>query len=138
MLGEEAFAFVSSQYLYPIKIARGPSPEELDAASRSSLDQLQPYRYPSGLPEIPMMAVSDVWAFRHLDLDRKEYLRTLLAAVDYAYERHSVVSLLFHPIVLATHDPSCEVAEALLRRALEKPGGCWVTDNDTLCREVFK
>jgi peptidoglycan/xylan/chitin deacetylase (PgdA/CDA1 family) len=137
LLRDQGFAFASSHYDYPVEQRRGLDQSALDLASRTSLDRLQPYRYPSGLPEVPMMGLSDVWAFRILDLDRREYLRVLLATLDYAYDRRHAVSLLFHPAVLAARDPHCEVVETLLRHALAKPGGCWVTDNASLVQEVL-
>jgi peptidoglycan/xylan/chitin deacetylase (PgdA/CDA1 family) len=136
LLRDEGFTYASSHYEFKIEKQRNPPSPALDAAARASVDTLQPYRYPSGLPEMPMMGLSDIWAFRVLDLDRREFLRHLLATIDHAHEHRQVLSLLFHPAVLAARDPFCEITETLVCHAIEKPGGCWIAGNDQIARAV--
>lgn len=91
---------------------------------------MQPYRYPNGLLEIPMMGLSDIWAFRVLDLEREEWIRLLEYGVDVACERGLIFSVLMHPQVLASRDPHAATVRRVLARTQEKGG--WVTTNDVL------
>ena len=129
LLQEEGFRFASAHYNCPTERTWHPPRADLEAAVRRSLDTLQPYRYPNGLPEIPMMGLSDAIAFRSLDLDRWEYIYLAEYAVDHAYEKALILSLLAHPSYLAARDPHCDMLDTVLRRALAKPGGCWVATN---------
>ena len=129
LLQEEGFRFASAHYQCPTERAWRPPRAELEAAVRLSLDSLQPYRYPNGLPEIPMMGMSDAIAFRSLDLDRWEYIHLATVAVDHAHANGQILSLLAHPSYLAARDPHCDMLNTVLRRALDKPGGCWVATN---------
>ena len=75
------------------------------------------------------MGLSDAIAFRSLDLDRWEYIHHTTVAVDHAHEHGQIYSLLAHPSYLAARDPHCDMLDTVLRRALDKPGGCWVATN---------
>lgn len=129
LLQEEGFRFASAHYRCPAERTWHPPRGDMEAAVRHSLDALQPYRYPSGLSEIPMMGLSDAIAFRSLDLDRWEYIHHTTVAVDHAHEHGQIYSLLAHPSYLAARDPHCDMLDTVLRRALDKPGGCWVATN---------
>jgi peptidoglycan/xylan/chitin deacetylase (PgdA/CDA1 family) len=134
MLFAQGFAYASSHYHCPIEAAgRAFEWDNLVRAVAWSVQRLQPYRYPNGLLEIPMMALSDIHAFRTLDLDRGEYLRLLLAALDAARRENLALSLLMHPQVQACRDPHCEVLDALLDRA----EGARVLTNDDLSENWF-
>ena len=130
LLLEEGFGYCSGDYRFPIPRDRKPTWDELLEAQRWSIRNLQPYRYPNGLLEIPMMGISDIWAFRVLDLEREDWIRLLEAGVDVARKEGLVFSLLMHPAVLAARDPHAATLERLLAKTREE-GGCVVT-NDAL------
>lgn len=129
LLREEGYAYASSHYLYPVSARPRPSWEELVGALCWSIEHLQPYRYPNGLPEIPMMGISDIWAFRVLDLEREQWIRLLEAGVDHAAERGLTFSILMHPHVLACRDPHAATIQRLLERAAAR-GGRIVTNDE--------
>ncbi len=117
LLREHGFRCVSSHYRFPL-----PATGAGDGAARAealhwSITHLQPYRYPNGLLEIPMMGLSDIGAFRTLDLERQEWIRLLEGGVDLAAERSLVFSVLMHPCVLACRDPHAASVRRLLERA---------------------
>jgi len=133
LLKEEGITHVTSHYLHPAsRGAKRPPLARLETALRKNVDKLQPYRYPSGLLEIAPMALTDIAAFRVLDLDRWEYVRLLKTAIDHAHANHYILSLAFHPPALAARDPHCDVLDSVIRYALEKPGGCWIATNNEI------
>lgn len=138
LLKTEGFAYVSSHYNlpislpphrgYPIATETRPSPEQLQDAMRASIRSLQPYRCANGLLEIPMMGISDIWAFRVLDLERAEWLSLVELGVDIAAEEGLLFSILMHPSVLASRDPHAATARRVVERTLRK-GGAVVTND---------
>ena len=154
LLLKERFAYVSSHYNFPVpsdwkerrlaefaklaasqpaNIANPANLSELADAMQWSITRLQPYRYPNGLLEIPMMGISDIWAFRVLDLEREEWIRLLEFGVDVACEHGLIFSVLMHPQVLASRDPHAATVRRLLAKAQEKGG--WVTTNDGIAEQ---
>ena len=133
ILKEEGFTHVTSHYLHPApRGEKRPPLEQLENAMRKNIDKLQPYRYPNGLWEIAPMALTDIAAFRVLDLDRWEYVRLLKAAIDHAHERRYILSFAFHPPALAARDPHCDVLDTVIRYAQGKLGGCWIATNSEI------
>ena len=76
-----------------------------------------------------MMGISDIWAFRVLDLEREEWIRLLELGVDRAAEQGLTFSILMHPQVLATRDPHGATARRVIERTLEQ-GGAIVTNDE--------
>ena len=130
LLRDEGFRFASANYYYPVDHTERHQPREaLEAAFHASLNALQPYRYPNGLLEIPLMGITSIWAFRHMDLDRWEFIDLIKAGVDHAHANKQIFSLCCHPSDIAARDPHCDMVDSVLRHALDKPGGCWATTN---------
>ena len=130
LLSDEGMQYASARYYFPVDIEKKrPSAETLRQAMETSIDTLQPYRYPNGLPELALAGITDIWAFRVLDLDRWEFIDVLKRGIDHAHANQQVLSLCFHPPVLAVRDPHCDMLDGVLRYALEKPGGCWISTN---------
>ena len=133
LLKAEGFTHVTSHYLSPApRGVKRPPLAQLVAAMRKNIDKLQPYRYPNGLLEIAPMGLTDINAFRVLDLDRWEYVELLKTAIDHAHANRYILSLAFHPPALAARDPHCDVLDSVIRYALEKPGGCWIATNSEI------
>ena len=137
LLKDEGFGYASSHFRFPVDPTRKrPQQERLETAMCESLDSLQPYRYPNGLPELPPTGITDIWGFRYLDMDRWEFIDLLKHGIDHAHDNGQVLTMTFHPPVLAARDPHCDVLEAVLPYALAKPGGCWVATNDEVYEHV--
>ncbi len=84
----------------------------------------QPYRYPSGLIEIPMSPISDVTAFRSRLWKLPEFLRAIELAIDWTIKEKAVFDFLCHPSCLVVEDPKhealnlmCDLVEASSGRA---------------------
>ena len=133
VLSDAGMQYASARYYFPVDTEKKrPAAEVLNQAMEASIDALQPSRYPNGLPELPLAGITDIWAFRVLDLDRWEFIDVLKRGIDHAHANRQVLSLCFHPPVLAVRDPHCDMLDIVLRYALEKPGGCWVTTNQEM------
>lgn len=133
ILGDAGMQYASARYYFPVDPEqKRPSADILNEAMEASIDALQPSRYPNGLPELPLAGITDIWAFRVLDLDRWEFINVLKHGIDHAHANKQVLSLCFHPPVLAVRDPHCDMLNIVLRYALEKPGGCWITTNQEM------
>ena len=134
LLLDAGFTYVSSQYRLKVARERRPELADLMAAACASIAELQPYRYPSGLLEIPMMGMRDVWAFRVLRLDKAEWLQVMRREIVFAAAQGLLCSLLFHPAVLASRDPFCETVYVALETAAAQPGRCWHATNDAIAQ----
>jgi peptidoglycan/xylan/chitin deacetylase (PgdA/CDA1 family) len=114
MLLDLGFTWVSSQYPPHERGAVGQSPtaavfESVVAAQKQS----QPFRYPSGLIEVPMSPISDVTAFRSQHWKLKDFLAALRMAVQAVIGAGGVFDFLAHPSCLVVEDPSFESIELL-------------------------
>ena len=133
VLRAEGMEYASARFYFPVDPQRKRPPADvLNQAMETSIGTLQPSRYPNGLPELPLAGITDIWAFRVLDLDRWEFIDVLKRGIDHTHANKQVLSLCFHPPVLAVRDPHCDMLHGVLRYALEKPGGCWVTTNQEM------
>ncbi len=130
---EEGFSWASSHYALAVGPEKRPPRDAIAAAVRASVDDLQPYRYPSGLTEVPMMGMSDIWAFRVLDLDRADWLFACQVAIERAEEIGGVCSILSHPAVLASRDPFCDTVKLV---AAARDRGAWAADNGQIARHL--
>ena len=137
LLKEEGFTHVTSHYLSPApRGVKRPPLDTLENTMRKNIDKLQPYRYPNCLWEIAPMGLTDINAFRVLDLDRWEYVRLLKTAIDHAHANRYILSFAFHPPAMAARDPLCDVLDTVIRYALEKPGGCWIATNSAIASNL--
>lgn len=146
MLQEEGFWWVSTHYndglmwTYNRNAEVGNVPkvpfDELTEAFKQSERVLQPYRYESGLLELPLAGITDIVAWRRYRPDLGEWLRMLEEGVDYAHEHGLVFMLTTHPAVLASIDPLCQTVDVIMRRALEKEGGVWLPDMEEIARHL--
>lgn len=137
LLQEEGFWWASTHYNDSLdRKYRVPSFEavpkvelaELNEAFNRSQHTLQPYRYESGLLELPLAGITDVVAWRGYRPDLNEWLSMLSQGVDFAHRHGLIFMLTTHPAVLAAVDPFCQTIDVVLRRALEKEGGVWLPD----------
>lgn len=121
MLLDQGFHWVSS--LYPphpaTKPGERPTRETL-AGLVESQALAQPFRYPSGLVEVPMSPISDVNAFRTGRWKLDWYLEAVRLGVEWAVENRAVYDFLAHPSCLGVVDPefrTIELIAELVRQA---------------------
>ena len=65
----------------------------------------QPFRYPSGLVEIPIRPISDITAFRAHQWKLDQFPEAIRAAVTWTIEQRVVFDFLAHPSCLYVTDP---------------------------------
>jgi hypothetical protein len=112
MLLDLGYKWVSCKYpAHPYgKPGDAPTKEVLDgivAAQKAS----QPFRYPSGLIDVPMSPISDIGAFRNARWKLEDFLTTLRLGIEWAIEHRAVFDLLCHPSVLYPNDPEFRVMD---------------------------
>jgi len=102
----------------------GPSAGPSDDIIHSIVDALaaaQPFKYPSGLVEIPMSPISDIGAFRTGRWKLEWFLRAIRAGVERAIESRGVFDFLGHPSCLYVTDPQFKTID-LICELVEKAG----------------
>jgi peptidoglycan/xylan/chitin deacetylase (PgdA/CDA1 family) len=119
MLLELGFTWVSSKYPgHKLQAAREgeapaePSPEVIDSIAAAT-DESQPFKYPSGLIEVPMSPISDLGAFRTGRWKLDWFLRAIRAGVDRVIERGGVFDFLGHPSCLYVTDPQFKAIDLI-------------------------
>ena len=116
MLQRAGFGWVSTLYPAHRLTAPGQRPgAELIAGILNAQQQAQPFRYPTGLLEIPMSPVSDVVAFRTQRWKLGWFLEVTERIVQYVIERRLVFDFLAHPACLLVEDPKLLIIDRLCR-----------------------
>ena len=114
MLLDQGFAWVSSKYpSYDLGRPNEPPTQEHYANIVRAQSEAQPFRYPSGLVEIPMSPISDTVAFRRLFWDLEYFLRANRLAVEWAIEHRGVFDMLCHPSLMLVEDPQHETIKLI-------------------------
>ncbi|HIE97181.1 MAG TPA: chitin deacetylase [Fuerstia sp.] len=112
MLLSQGFEWVSSGY--PSHKYGKPQQPPGDDVYRSIVDAMksaQPYRYPTGLVEIPMSPISDVGAFRTSRWKREYFLKSIEQCIEWAIANGGVFDFLCHPSIMYVEDPGFEVVD---------------------------
>ena len=112
LLLDLGFTWVSSKYAFhPMgEVGRQPDAALLQKAVEMQ-PQSQPFRYPTGLIEVPMSPVSDVMAMRIARWSKQSWLASLRETITWTIENGAVFDLLTHPSVLVVMDPKFEVVD---------------------------
>jgi len=134
LLKEHGFAYCSSHYDCALPTERPFDWSVLERGVGESLRSLQPYRYPNGLLEVPMMGISDIHAYRVRDMDRSEFTRLLEHGVDVAAREDLTFSILMHPAVQASRDPHGDTVKRLVEKTMSLGGE--VVTNDEIAVNV--
>ena len=114
MLLELGFPWVSSKY--PAHANTQPMEEpsaEVLASIVAAQKDAQPFRYPSGLIEVPMSPISDIGAFRTGRWKLEWYLRAVRAGVEWAIEHRGCYDFLAHPSCLYVVDPKFQAIDLI-------------------------
>ena len=124
MLMELGFSWVSCRYpAHPYsQPGEAPTREVLDGIVRAQ-SEAQPFRYPTGLIDVPMSPISDVGAFRNCRWKLDHFLQAIRLAVEWAIEHRAVFDFLGHPSVLYPSDPEFKAIELiceLVRKARDR------------------
>jgi hypothetical protein len=125
LLQKLGYTWVSSKYpAHPMNPAGKPPDPTVLAGIVAAQAHAQPFRYPSGLIEIPMSPISDVTAFRTGRWPLESFLSAICLAVSWAIDHRAVFCFLAHPSCLLATDPKfrsietiCDVVHAAADRA---------------------
>lgn len=105
LLLDLGFKWVSSKYPSHATVKPGERPgDEVFASILKAQDEAQPFRYDSGLVEIPMSPISDVTAFRAQKWTLQEFTKAIRLAIEWTVERKRAFTLLAHPSCLVVED----------------------------------
>lgn len=105
MLLDLGFTWVSSKYPAHQSVKSGERPmAEIFASIVKAQDDAQPFRYDSGLIEIPMSPISDVTAFRAQKWTLQEFTKAVRMGIEWAVEHQKAFTLLAHPSCLVVED----------------------------------
>lgn len=119
---DEGFSWVSSKYPQHAYSKAGEQPtDETFSSIVNAMQKAQPYRYPTGLIEVPMSPISDVGAFRTSRWKREDFLKSIQQCVEWAIEHGAVFDFLCHPSIMYVEDPEFEVIK-LICRLVENAG----------------
>ncbi len=123
MLLDEGFKWVSSRYPpHKSGIARQPPGEDVYRSILNAQQAAQPYRYPTGLVEIPMSPMSDVTGFRSKYWKREYFLKAVGQILDQCFERREVFDFIAHPSCLVVEDPDFEIIRLICERVRDSDG----------------
>lgn len=136
MLLDLGFRWVSSKYAaHKMSAPKAEPNDEIYQSIVSAQQASQPYRYPSGLLEIPMSPVSDVTAFRSSYWKLDYFLQAIRLSVEWAIENRKTFVFLAHPSCLVVEDPqmkSIQLICDLVQNARERAA---IVGLDTIARE---
>ena len=114
MLFDLNFQWVSSHYpSHPIGESGQPAePQVLDGIVKSQADA-QPFVYTSGLIEIPINPISDIFAFRNGRWKLESFLEAIRRAIEWTIDKGGVFDFLSHPACLLVTDPDFQTIELI-------------------------
>ena len=96
----------------------------------------QPFAYPSGLIEVPMSPVSDVFAFRTGRWELPSFLKAIRMGVEWAIENRAVYDFLSHPSCLYVTDPKMEVFDLICNLVKKAGDRAVLVSLDTIAERV--
>ena len=120
LLLDVGFSWVSSRYPQHEYSKEGETPTDATFASIvTAMQQAQPYRYPTGLIEVPMSPISDVGAFRNSRWKLEYFLKSIQQCVEWAIKHGAVFDFLCHPSIMYVEDPNFEAIKLICHMAKE-------------------
>jgi hypothetical protein len=134
---ESGFRWVSSKYP-PHAIGnpmQQPTAETYaDIVARQQL--AQPFRYPTGLIEIPMSPISDIGAFRTGQWKLEWFLEAIRQGVTWAIEHNAVYDFLAHPSCLVATDPEFRAIDLICSMVQQSAGRASLVTLDEIAGSV--
>lgn len=137
MLLDLGFRWVSSKYPGHAMAEVGvePSRSIYDAIAAVQAEA-QPFVYPTGLVEIPMSPVSDIWAFRNGRWQLDWFLEAIRRAVTWAIDNRAVFDFLSHPSCLYVIDPELRAIELICELVRKAGSRAALVDLNAIARRV--
>jgi peptidoglycan/xylan/chitin deacetylase (PgdA/CDA1 family) len=139
MLLKFGYTWVSSKYPAHSMGKIGVFPDRsVMAAIVAAQAHAQPFRYPSGLLEVPMSPISDVTAFRAGRWPLEAFLQAIRLAISWAIEHRAVFSFLAHPSCLVVTDPGFQAIELICDLTRDAGDRAKLVDLGTLAQRAEK
>jgi peptidoglycan/xylan/chitin deacetylase (PgdA/CDA1 family) len=137
MLRELGFTWVSGKYPAHKNTEPGKAPTQdvFDDIVRAQ-QTAQPFKYPTGLVEIPMAPISDIGAFRNGRWPLASFKQAVKLGVEWAIERGAVYDFLAHPACLYVMDPKFETIDMISELVKGAGDKAAIVDLDTIARRV--
>ncbi len=92
----------------------------------------QPFRYPTGLLEIPMSPISDIGAFRNGRWKLDHFRDAIGSAIQWAIENQAMFDFLAHPSCLGVVDPGFQVIDMICDLVQRSAGKAEIVSLDTI------
>lgn len=75
----------------------------------------QPFKYRSGLIEIPMSPISDIGSFRNGRWPLEDFMKAVRRGLEVVIEKGGVYDFLAHPSCLVVRDPGMKTLKMILK-----------------------
>jgi len=137
MLLKQGFRWVSSKYPPHANSAAGERPTRAVFDSILTAQKAaQPFRYPSGLIELPMSPISDIGAFRGGRWPLEDFLTAVREGVTWAIENRGVYDFLAHPSCLGVVDPEFRTLDLICSLVQQAGDRAAIVDLDAVADAV--
>ena len=116
MLLKMGYTYVSS--VYPAHANTKPDVRPDEAVFQSIVEsqaKAQPFKYPTGLIEIPMSPISDIGAFRNGRWPLEDFMEAVRRGLETVIEMGGVYDFLAHPSCLVVSDPEMKTLKMILK-----------------------
>ena len=134
---DSGFSWISSKYPPHLSGEIGKPPTEEVYQSIVDAQKLsQPYRYPTGLIEIPMSPISDVTAFRSKKWKLDWFLEATRRIVDWAIETGNVFDFIAHPSCLVVEDPQFKIIRLICEMVADAKDRAEIVTLDKIAQNV--
>jgi len=82
----------------------------------------QPFKYRSGLIEIPMSPISDIGSFRNGRWPLEDFMKAVRRGLEVVIEKGGVYDFLAHPSCLVVSDPGMKTLKMILKIVAKNQG----------------
>lgn len=119
LLLAQGYSWVSSQYpvhkntVSTVSGNNPPPPRDVLDDIERAVGVAQPFRYPTGLIEVPMSPISDIGAFRTGRWKLSEFIEAVKRGVERAIADGGCYDFLAHPSCLGVVDPEFKTIDAI-------------------------
>jgi peptidoglycan/xylan/chitin deacetylase (PgdA/CDA1 family) len=137
IMQDSGFTWVSSKYPKHLSGEVGKPPgEEVYQSIVDAQTHAQPYRYPSGLIEIPMSPISDVTGFRTKKWELEWFLEATRRVVTWAIKTGSVFDFIAHPSCLVVEDPDFKTIHLMCKMVSDAKDRAEIVTLDQIAKTV--
>jgi hypothetical protein len=137
MLLELGFTWVSSVYPpHDLRLPMQEPSEAVYAAIVATQAKSQPFRYPSGLIEVPMSAPSDITSFRSGRWKLSWFKEGVRRGVQWAIDHGAAYDFLAHPSCLYVTDPKFETIDMICQMVADAREQAEIVSVDALARRA--